>query len=99
MPWPTVQQCPGCRKSAALTGPHNDIPDWDLEEVYRFLLRFYGSSSEAAEPGMRGLLKKRTKSASWTEATLVFIAVGAVVFMVLRGSSQYRLRKSESRVL
>ena len=99
--WPTAAQCPRCRKSAALSGKNGDIPDWDLPQVYDFLVAYYSGSGggAAAEQGLRGLLKRRTKHASWVEAGVVCGAVAGVVFMVLRGSQQYKLRKSESRVL
>lgn len=75
--------------------------------MYQFLLAYYsggGAGGAAggvwgAEQGLRGLLVRRTKRASWAEAGLVCGAVGAVVYMALKGSAQYRMRKSESRLL
>ncbi|GAB4818980.1 hypothetical protein N2152v2_006026 [Parachlorella kessleri] len=97
--WPTQQQCPACRKSDTLSGPNSDIPDWLEEEVYKYLTGFYSGGGQSGELGMRGMLRQRTKGASWPEAALVCGVVGAVVFLVLRGSHNYRLRKSESRLL
>lgn len=102
--WPTAQQCPACRKSPLLT--NGDIPDWDLDAVYAFLIEYYtgeklraGEGEGGQQPGLRGLLAQRTKRASWLEAIFVCGVVGGVVYMVLKGSTQYRLRKSESRLL
>lgn len=98
--WPTPQQCRQCRKSDKLGGKRGDIPDWDLDAVYQFLVRYFGTATgEGEELGLRGLLRKRNKHASWVEAGIVCGAVGAVVYLALKGSAQYKLRKSESRLL
>lgn len=54
-PWPPVSLCTACRKS---TLTEEGEPQWDEEEVYIFLLRYYGASDAAFAAGSRKHLSR-----------------------------------------
>lgn len=49
-PWPPVSLCPACRKSTLSEGGD---PQWNEEEVFEFLVQYYGASDHASMSGSK----------------------------------------------
>jgi hypothetical protein len=64
--------------------------------VYRFLLAYY--SGEGSIAGSKGG-SLHARHSGWGDAALLAALVAGCVYGVLRHSSQYGLRKAESRIL
>lgn len=69
---------------------------WDEDAVYRFLLNYYSGQQLEAEAGPAGLQARHT---SWADVALVAGLVAGCLYIVLRRSGQYSLRKTVSRSL
>ncbi|CAN0871389.1 Sulfhydryl oxidase 1 [Linum grandiflorum] len=44
MTWPPKQLCPACYRSTSRAEDGSNQVDWDLDEVYRFLVNYYGKT-------------------------------------------------------
>lgn len=44
--WPTPEMCPLCRVPTLAAQAADADPEWNEDEVYRFLLNFYGKSAK-----------------------------------------------------
>lgn len=89
--WPPHELCGGCRRGEG----------WAEEELLRFLNNYYafGGGEGGGLPEVRnlqGLAGKRTAPAGWLDAGGLCGAVLVVVYLSLRNSGQYTLKRAAS---
>ena len=95
--WPSAEQCPPCHK---VLGPDGE-GGWDEDAVYAYMRLYYDGKHTAAEVLGRRLRAegKRNPRASWPAAFGITGGVCAAVYLALRRSGAYGLRKNSSRLL
>ncbi|CAL8464340.1 g3875 [Coccomyxa elongata] len=98
--WPTPEMCPLCRvPTLAAQAADADHPEWNEDEVYRFLLNFYGKSAKREDAaslfGNRKALRTKVKGDG---AGRSFLQVGALILIVLAAAVVVlRLRSAQGR--
>ncbi len=45
--WPSPEACPLCRMPTLAAQSADSEPEWNEDEVFRFLMTFYGESAKA----------------------------------------------------
>ncbi|KAL4857301.1 Sulfhydryl oxidase 1 [Chlorella vulgaris] len=94
--FPPATLCSTCRHEVQGVAEDDEAIQWDEDAVYRFLLNYYSGQQLEAEAGPAGLQARHT---SWADVALVAGLVAGCLYIVLRRSGQYSLRKTVSRSL
>lgn len=93
--WPAQELCPACRLANSDAGGVQ--VQWDEQQVYSFLLAYYGANGTSlqAAAGREHLVRQ----GSWGSASLIVAATAAVVYGSLGKTVQYSvMRQSYSRM-
>jgi thiol oxidase len=86
--WPLPEMCKGCRTSDG---------EWDDDAIYSFLLKIYGVGDEVRASVWSTGSRLNGSHSRWTDAFLLCAGISAMVYIALRGSGQYAIRRNFSR--
>ncbi|EIE18688.1 hypothetical protein COCSUDRAFT_49169 [Coccomyxa subellipsoidea C-169] len=95
--WPSPEACPLCRMPTLAAQSADSEPEWNEDEVFRFLMAFYGESAKANAAATlfgnrKALRTKATEDSGGT--TRSFLQIGVIILVVLAAAMAVLRRRT-----